>query len=255
MGNNRLWTLKADYHTHTVYSHGKGTIADNVEAARARGLDLLGIADHGPGHKGFGIRRKDLFKMRREIDALSEGLEGFELKLGLEANISMTDGSLDVDDAMEEVLDYLMAGYHFGTVDRPILTSARIHFYNYLSEFSNSIERRIRIVNTRAIVRAMESYDLFALTHPGAKGPVFMEELIDAALANDVLLEVNNKHGHLTVEELAMAAERGAYCLIGSDAHHPSDIGEAADAFDRVTRSGIDPDLIVNAVYEGGAPS
>ncbi|WDC83585.1 PHP domain-containing protein [Caloramator sp. mosi_1] len=39
-----------DYHTHTIYSHGKGTIEDNVKAAINKGLKEIVISDHGPGH-------------------------------------------------------------------------------------------------------------------------------------------------------------------------------------------------------------
>ena len=39
-----------DYHTHTVFSHGKGTIEDNVKAAIDAGLKAVAISDHGPGH-------------------------------------------------------------------------------------------------------------------------------------------------------------------------------------------------------------
>ena len=43
------YKMTFDYHTHTIFSHGKGTIADNVEAARSKGLKGIAITDHGPG--------------------------------------------------------------------------------------------------------------------------------------------------------------------------------------------------------------
>lgn len=254
MESNSKWRIDADYHTHTSYSHGKGTIEDNINSARRKGIKIIGIADHGPGHKGFGIKREDIFKMREEIDTLNAAYTDIEVKLGLEANISMTDGSLDIDDEMIQSLDYLMAGYHFGTVDRPILTSAKIHFYNYLSEHSNSIERRVRIINTRAFIRAMESYELLAVTHPGAKGPIFVEELIKAAIDSDVLLEINNKHGHLSTDGIRLAGEMGADFIVGSDAHKPEDVGEVSKAIDRIEEAGIDAERIYNMTFlEKGA--
>ena len=35
-----------DHHTHTTYSHGKGSIADNVRVAAAKGLKSIAITDH-----------------------------------------------------------------------------------------------------------------------------------------------------------------------------------------------------------------
>lgn len=249
MESDRRWKMDADYHTHTVYSHGKGSIKDNIEVAREKGIKILGISDHGPGHKGFGIKRNDIFIMRDEIDGLNAMYDDIEVRLGLEANISMTDGSLDVDDEMMQSLDYLMAGYHFGTMDRPILTSAKIHFYNYISEHSNSIERRVRIINTKAFIKAMESYNLLAITHPGAKGPLFMDEVIKAAMDNDVLLEINNKHGHLSVDEIRLAGKMGADFIVGSDAHRPQDVGMVDGAITRIEKSGIDRKSIYNMTY------
>ena len=56
--------LYYDIHTHTTYSHGKGSIEDNAAAAVAAGLKILGISDHGPGHIGYGIDMKKIPEMR-----------------------------------------------------------------------------------------------------------------------------------------------------------------------------------------------
>ena len=64
--------ILADYHTHTIYSHGKGTIEDNVKVAISKGIETLGISDHSYGHLTYGVKRDDIFKMREEIDILNE---------------------------------------------------------------------------------------------------------------------------------------------------------------------------------------
>ena len=50
--------LTGDYHTHTVFSHGKGTILENANEAKKIGLKEIAITDHGYGHHAFGIKQK-----------------------------------------------------------------------------------------------------------------------------------------------------------------------------------------------------
>ena len=52
-----------DYHTHTVYSHGKSTIEENVLEAMEKGLKTIAIAEHGPGHVFYGVSWNNLMKM------------------------------------------------------------------------------------------------------------------------------------------------------------------------------------------------
>ena len=64
--------MTGDFHTHTVHSHGEGTIRDNVLAARAKGLREIAITDHGPGNQENGISRASVPEMRRIVTALNE---------------------------------------------------------------------------------------------------------------------------------------------------------------------------------------
>ena len=56
-----------DYHTHTTYSHGTGSIADNVRAAHEKGLREIAITDHGAGNIAHGMGYAKLGKMRAEF--------------------------------------------------------------------------------------------------------------------------------------------------------------------------------------------
>lgn len=85
-----------DYHTHTTYSHGKGSIEDNVKAAIAAGLRGIGISDHGPGHLTYGFKRENIPKMRAEIEALRLKYPQIEIFMSVEANIISAGNFLDV---------------------------------------------------------------------------------------------------------------------------------------------------------------
>ena len=103
--------INLDLHTHTVYSHGKGTIEENAVSAKEKGLYGIAITDHGFSHPAFGMRRKKIAKMRRECD-LAEQKTGVKVLLGIESNIRGRDGTIDVKPSDYENLDVVLAGVH-----------------------------------------------------------------------------------------------------------------------------------------------
>ena len=68
----------ADYHTHTVYSHGTGTVQENILAAIECGLSAIAIADHGPGQIAHGVK---LSKLRRQIEEIAYLKEKYKHKI------------------------------------------------------------------------------------------------------------------------------------------------------------------------------
>jgi len=56
-----------DYHTHTKFSHGKGSVEDNVRAAVAKGLKEVAITDHGFKHMTYNVRRIDWPLVEKEV--------------------------------------------------------------------------------------------------------------------------------------------------------------------------------------------
>ena len=63
--------LLADYHIHSNYSrhnHGKSSIEDIVRAAYEKGLAQIAITDHGFNQKMFGVQRKFIPQMKKEIE-------------------------------------------------------------------------------------------------------------------------------------------------------------------------------------------
>ena len=188
--------ILADYHTHTIYSHGKGTIEDNVKVAISKGIETLGISDHSYGHLTYGIKKDSIFKMREEIDFLNEKYKNkIKILLGVESNILDDKGNIDYDDKIGAVLDYVMAGYHFGS--KPTnLKGLFNHANNYIFKSNKSKE-----YNTLAIINAMKNNDIFVITHPGDKGDVYIEDVAKVAKETNTRLEINSSHKFLNVDQ------------------------------------------------------
>lgn len=240
--------LYADYHTHTTYSgDGKGTMEANVQAAIAKGLKVLAISDHGPGHLGYGIKASKYPQMRRELDELSQKYPQIKLLLGIEANIMDEAGHLDVDERFLENNDILLAGYHFGSSPKAHLSDVKIHWYNFMSRKSDYYYKKAQELNTKAFVRAIENNQIHIITHPGAKGPLILPEVAKAAMARHTALEINNSHGHLTYEEILEVKDSGCLFSINSDAHRPENIGKFDNGIERAIRAGLTEERILNA--------
>lgn len=236
----------ADYHTHTIYSHGKGTIKENVDMAIKKGLREIAISDHGPRHLLYGIKLKDLDKMRKEIDDINISTEKIKVKLGLEANIISIDGKLDVDEAMRSKLDILLAGYHFGALPDNLIEGFKIHGRNLLAKYFTTVDRKARVINTQAVVEAIYKNKIDILTHPGAKANIDTREVARAAAARGTALEINSSHGYLTVEYIKVAMKEGVKFAISSDAHSPNKVGSVESGIERALAAGLPLSQIIN---------
>ena len=232
--------ILADYHTHTKYSHGKGTIEENVLEAISKGIKIIGISDHGYKHLAYGIKLNDIYKMREEIDKLNEKYSNIEILLGMECNILDSYGNIDINDKIIENCDYIMAGYHFASTPTS-LKSMLNHCNNYMTK-----NEMAKDYNTNAIINAMKNNDIFIITHPGDKGDVYIEEIAKVAKNTDTRLEINSSHGFLNSNQLVKIKGIGNKFIIGSDAHVPHNVGNFDLAMKIIKEAGVDLSLIEN---------
>lgn len=232
--------ILADYHTHTVYSHGKGTIEDNVKEAISKGIKTIGISDHSYKHMTYGVKIKDIYKMREEVDKLNLKYSNIDILLGMECNILDENGNIDINDEVSKLLDYVMAGYHFGSSPTS-LKSMLNHCNNYVLKNEKSKE-----YNTKAIINAMKNNDIFIITHPGDKGDVYIEEIAKAAKDTDTRLEINSSHSYLNASQLKQIKHIGNKFIIGSDAHRPENVGNFELAMKNIREANLDLSLVEN---------
>jgi len=136
-----LYRITADYHTHTRFSHGKGTIEENVEAARRRGLKKIVISDHGFRHIGIGMSVRDIDKIRYEIERVSSKYKDIEVLMGVEANLIGIDGTIDIPWQYIKDFDIILMGFHKAVYPASIRDGWRLFFQNGLAAVFPKIER------------------------------------------------------------------------------------------------------------------
>ena len=88
--------------------------------------------------------------------------------------------------------------------------------------------------------------DIFAITHPGDKGGIYIEEVAKAAENTNTKLEINSSHEFLNVEQLRKIKDYNVKFIIGSDAHKPQNVGNFDLALETVNKSSLDKSLIEN---------
>ena len=233
-------------HTHTTYSHGKNTIEEMGEQARALGLRAIVISDHGRSHPMFGVRRKNFEKMRREIDALNEKYNDIEIYLSVESNITGADGSIDIGKEERQYCDWIYAGYHYGYIPASVKDVFRFAIRNYLTVVFPFMKEKTRKVNTRAYLEMMDRYELKMITHPGDNLPVDIEPIAKKAAEKGVILEINPRHSHLNSEELKIALKYNVRFAVNSDAHSVQALGQVQGAAAIIKKAGVPYERIVN---------
>ena len=229
-----------DHHTHTTYSHGKGSILDNVKAAHEKGLKSIAITDHGPGNFFYGMKMKLIPQMREDIKAAKEIYPDVKVFLGVEANTILKVPYLDVKPSEWDKLDIVLAGYHFAVMGSGMVP-------NRLGLKSQSL----LVQNTDMILNALYYSEdcgnhIDILTHPGDKGPFDIDNIARACEDTGTFMEINLKHPHLSVSEIKIAAKYDVKFVISSDAHVPQNVGIFEPQLLRALDAGLDPERIVN---------
>jgi len=235
-----------DYHTHTVYSHGSGSVEDNVRVALSKGLNEIAIADHGISHISYGIKRSQIKKLRQEIDNVQKKYPDIKILMGIETNLTSLDGDIDLPYEYRDYFDIVLMGFHKAVWPKDFKSGYYLFLKNLVAPIMPELSRRLRELNTLAMVRAIERHKIDIITHPGAKINIDTRLLAQKAAARGTLLEINASHGYMREEYVRVAKEQGAKFIVNSDAHKPDDVGNFAKAIDIVKKAGLKKEDIVN---------
>lgn len=220
--------IEIDTHTHTIASgHAYSSLAENVAAAATRGIRLLALTEHGPAMPGS--PHIWFFRNMRVIPRI---MNGVGILRGIEANIVNFAGEIDIDPSLQQQLDIILASLH-----EPVLAPTT------------------RSQHTEAVIKAMASGQIDVFAHGGNPlFPIDVEEVAQAAVAYDVLVEINNSsfttsrpgsEKNCTALAEAVARHNGLLTL-GSDAHIACNVGRFDECKAFIERIGFPHDRIIN---------
>ncbi|HWQ58234.1 MAG TPA: PHP domain-containing protein [Clostridia bacterium] len=223
--------IASDLHTHTVFSHGKGTPEENVLAAVRLGLKRVAVSEHAAAHVFYGVRGEKLRSLRREIDRLSaKYARDIEVLMGYECNLT---GFGECDAPKDRAMfDVLLLAFHKGVPPRDAL--ARSAFREAVG-----LGRADPVRVAEALLAAADKYRIDILAHPGAYVAADAATLAKGAAELGVMLEINSSRVTFTPDEARLAAALGARFCVNSDAHTPSRVGDFAAAIDFANRAGV----------------
>jgi DNA polymerase (family 10) len=212
-----------------VSGDGRSTLAEVVEAARARGCRVLAITDHAEGTLS-GVGRDALLAQREEIRAMQRSLGDALLLLhGVELNIGPA-GQLDYDAEFRSGFDWCLASVHD-------------HF---------DLDRAAQ---TRRVVTAMRDPSVRMIGHLsarmiGGRPPIELDldAVFQAAEETGTALEINGALPRLDLSAEAQRRARGrdVRFVLSSDAHHARELERVEHAARCAERAATPPERVVN---------
>lgn len=228
--------LKIDTHIHSIGSgHAFSTIYELAHAAAESKVELIAITDHGPNMRGSS--HLEYFSMAQRIP---RELSGVKILFGCEANIIDHDGSIDIPSAYLSSLDIVIIGLH---------------------EAAGYPENSTKAQNTAAIIKAISKNPVHIIAHPYRTNfPVCVEELVEFACINNILLEINNSifrkaeynlQDELIVEMRKMinaVKHNKGKLIIGSDAHIACEVGDDSKVQKYWDMLGLSEDIIISSI-------
>lgn len=226
----KLGDYRGDLQMHSIYSDGRQTLPDIVEACLELGYRYAAVTDHSYGLPiARGVSMERLAKQHREIDRLNAAHRGrFRLLKGIEANIRI-DGSVDMPPAELRQLEIVVAAPHAG-----------------LRSKDDQTPRMLRAVGTPGV---------HILGHPrgrkyGSRPGVTANwrRVFDAAAASGVAIEIDGDPSRQDVDhDLARAAvEAGCLFALDSDAHSTRELRYVETSIAHARLAGVPKDRVIN---------
>jgi len=258
-GNMIIQKYKANYHTHChLCKHAVGTVEDYVVKAIHNGFRAIGISDHAPldflEERSVRMAVKDYPKYISELKhAIVHYLEYILIYRSLE--IEYFPFLHEHYQDLLSQLDYLILGQHYIQDGDDLKSIYKIKTMNELRIYKDTV---IEAMNT-GYFKILAHPDIFLINQGEINQETLelCEQIIEAAMENNVLLELNanglrkKKHKedgkwyskYPRHEFWEIVSQKNAKTIISADAHDPNHLVD--EAMDEAYQLAHDLSLVV----------
>ncbi len=195
--------IRGIIHCHSNWSDGSNTVEEMALAAQSRGLEYLVISDHSKSaFYAQGLYEDKIKAQHAYIDELNAKLHPFKIFKSIESDI-LNDGSLDYSNDVLASFDLVIASVHS----------------NLKMTEEKAMMRLLRAIENPYTTILGHMTGRLLLSRPGY--PVDHDKIIDACVANNVVIELNAHPNRLDMDwrHIAKATKKNAIISIDPDAH------------------------------------
>ena len=218
--------IKGVIHAHTDWSDGTSSLEALANHCQSLGYQYLLVTDHSKSaFYANGLQPDRVINQWQEIDRLNNQLDGFKIFKGIESDI-LYDGSLDYDESILSGFDAIIASVH--------------------SQLKMDEKKA-----TERLIAAIENPYTRILGHPtgrlllSRKGyPINHQKIIDACIANYVVIEINASPYRLDLDWtwVVKVIEVGGMLSINPDAHSLEGVNDIRWGVEAARKAGLSAD-------------
>jgi histidinol phosphatase-like PHP family hydrolase len=225
-----LADYRGDLQMHSVWSDGRQTFTQIVEACLERGYTYSAVTDHSYGLRiARGVSMEDLKKQQKEIDQVNRTYRGrFRIIKGIEANI-LADGSVDMTPAELRQVELVVAAPH-----------------SVLRSTADQTERMVKAVQTPGVHILGHPRGRMYGSRPGISAE--WDKVFVAAAKSGVAVEIDGDPSRqdLDFELTKRAVAAGCLIALDSDAHAVDELEAAETAVAHARLAGVAKERVVN---------
>ncbi len=196
--------IKGIVHSHSTWSDGSNTLDEMAKACIQKGFEYLVISDHSKtAFYAQGLSVEKVLAQHQQIDELNSKYKPFRIFKSIESDI-LNDGSLDYDNTLLSQFDIVIASIH---------SNLKMTEEKAMMRLLKAIENPFTSILGHLTGRLLLSRAGYPINH---------KKIIEACVANNVVIELNAHPRRLDIDWrwIHYALEKNVLISINPDAHH-----------------------------------